>query len=119
MEIEVITTKKKLTKAIVKQLEPATDAQIEIFNNSNEICHGFYVRGLGKGFTERIGLFQSTSGSWVIFGIRQWELSKSSKKRAVANANRFIDFETEAKASRFVDVMNSVGDRCLKNHLIL
>lgn len=60
MEIEIITTKKKLSKSIVKQLEPAKFHDIQQPNTMPTI--GCYVRDLGAKYHSRVGLFEGING---------------------------------------------------------
>lgn len=56
MEIEILTTKKKITKSILAQLEEVTFPEMEIFNSLN--APGYYIN-TPKG---RVFLVETHSG---------------------------------------------------------
>ena len=115
MKIEIITTKKKLTKAIVKQLEPATHGDIHHFNNMPKI--GYYVRDLGPKFTDRVAVFEGING-WKTLPLLKWTPSRSYKCR-IFSGNRFKDYDTQDEADNEADKLNTLYNKCIKNHLIL
>ncbi|CAL9956528.1 hypothetical protein VPHK71_0020 [Vibrio phage K71] len=89
MEIEVIATKKKLSKSVIKQLETAVIPDIRHFNNMPTI--GYYVRDLGVKYQDRVAIFEGIN-RWVILELIDWRESQYAD-RAVCK-NRYLDFKT-------------------------
>ena len=114
MEIEVITTKRKLTKSIVKQLNTATINDIKHFNSMPTI--GFYVRDLGAKYQPRVAIFEGIN-RWVILEIIDWRESQYGD-RAVCK-NRYLDFKTVKERDSFLIEYDNLKKSCLKNHLII
>ena len=121
MEIEILTTKKKLTKSIIKQLKPATASQIELFVNIPSL-KGYHVRGLGSSYDDNVGLFQAGNGDWVLMGIRDWYISKSETKvyaRLKGKWSSEKEFGTKEERDSWLKIYNEAKSRMMKNHLII
>lgn len=121
MEIEVITTKKKLSKAVIKQLEPATIHDINHFNSMPTI--GYYVRDLGAKFPPRVALFEGING-WKIIGLRDWEPVGTNRIECSARdmGMRGISVKTigeQFNRDEYLSSYNHMKKSCLKNHLII
>jgi hypothetical protein len=118
MNIEVLTTKKKLSKSIVKQLESANLNDIEYFNSMPTI--GYYVRGLGGVFPPRVAIFEGLNG-WKIIGLRDWEARCDDRiecsARDIGKRGTSVKYINDAK--KYIDSYNKMKEECLKNHLIL
>tara|TARA_R110000803_G_C11989465_1_gene321812 strand:- start:28462 stop:28824 length:363 start_codon:yes stop_codon:yes gene_type:complete len=120
MKIEILTTKKKLTKAIIKQLKPATDAQKYIFTTLPVI--GYHVRGMGKGFSENLGLFESGSGEWVVVNLYPFEASLDAFKvyaQLPRGWSASKTFDTTGQRNEWLETFSAVKLKCMKNHLII
>lgn len=119
IEIEVITSKKKLSKSIVKQLEPASMGDMEYL--ASTIKKGYYIRGLGKGYSPRTAIFQGI-GRWVIANIIDWKRATpdaDGTARHVYDNGRCKSFETTELCDRWWKAYTEMKELCLKNHLIL
>ncbi len=114
MEIEIITTKKKLSKSVIKQLETAKLTDIAHFNSMPTI--GYYVRDLGAKYQPRVAIFEGIN-RWVILELVDWRESQYGD-RAVCK-NRYLDFKTVAMRDQFLIEYNKLKDSCLKNHLVI
>ena len=122
MDIEIITTKKKISKSIIKQLDPATLGDMQHFNSMPNT--GFYVRDLGPKYSPVVLLFEGIIG-WKIIECRSW---KSSASRSAVEAsckeigkrgcsvNQFSSIEIR---DIWLTEYNKLKDSCLKNHLII
>jgi hypothetical protein len=121
MEIEVLTTKKKLTRSIVRQFRNASYEQIINFVSAPDAL-GYHVRDLGDSYPRNVGLFQADSGEWVLVRIRNW-VASSSDLEAHAYINLFFDhdreFETKEDRDLWLENYNTAKKRLMKNHLIL
>jgi len=122
MDIEILTTKKKLTKAIVKQLEPAKSYDLSFLISNTKIA--YYVRDLGPKFSTQVGMFESING-WRRFTILDWHTTTIGC-RLCASAVPFGSrgtmskrFETEKECTEWLDIYNKAKSLALKNHLIL
>lgn len=114
LELEIITTKKKISKSIIKQLEPAELSDIKYFNTMSTL--GYYVRDLGSKYPERVGLFQGVNG-WKIMSLFDWDVSIYDTR--VIFKNRYKDFKDKQERDDWLEEYNKIKKRCLKNHLIL
>lgn len=125
MEIEIVTTKKKLTKSIVSQFRSAEVKDFIYCINKDEKC--FYIIGLGSRFTEKTGIFKSFN-EWVKFPIFNFELSEAlftSRTYDQLMSRHIKLFEiTESGHTRIdqkplIRPYNEVRKRCLENHLFI
>ena len=116
MEIELLTTKKKLTKAIIRQLEHGTTGDIQSFISRNYI--GFYVRDMGKGHTERLGLFEGTTGAWKKLNIYSWR-KDTCGFGLNCYGNRLKSFKNIKDRDEWLEDYNKATNRMLKNHVII
>jgi hypothetical protein len=117
MQIEILTTKKKLSKSIVKQFELATVHDMEVFLSINGEC-AYYITDLGVKQPKRTGIFKNSIGKWVRFDTSKWKVSPHDSNRAYCR-NRYRDFDCALDASNWVKTRNRMADMALKNHLIL
>lgn len=122
MDIEVLTTKKKVTKAMVKQFEPAKSYDLSFLISNTKIA--YYVRGLGPKFTVQTGMFESING-WRTFSILDWHTTTVGC-RLCASAVPFgsrgtmtKSFKTERECKEWLGTYNKAKSLALKNHLIL
>lgn len=122
MNIEILTTKKKVTKAMVKQFEPAKPYDLNFLLSNTKIA--FYVRDLGPKFSARVGMFESING-WRRFTILDWHTT-TVDCRLSASAVPFgsrgtisKSFETKEQCIEWLDTYNKAKSLALKNHLIL
>lgn len=122
MEIEILTTKKKISKSIIQQLDPAKLFDMEHLNNINGI--GYYVRNLGAKYPPVVMIFEGING-WKIIGCRGWrsvdyrpcvEASASEIGSRGTSVLNMYNFEIRDK---WIDAYNKTKEICLKNHLIL
>lgn len=120
MNIEILTTKKKLSKSIIKQLDPATNFDIGQIVNVGKI--GFYVRGIGVGGALRTGLFE-TNCKWVTLPLLEWIGQDGSKRLTCKNEGGngcFIkDFESVECRDKWLHLYSQAKALCEKNHLFL
>ena len=123
MEIEVLTTKKKLTKSIVKQLKPATLSDMRhalSFHKTIQI--GYHIRGLNGSASLKTGLFMGVN-EWCIVELFEWKPSTSMTAITARNPNgrgEFIRrYETIGERDAFISAYNDIKDLCNKNHLML
>ena len=120
MEIEVITTTKKVTKSVIKQLEWAKLHDITHFINMK--TDGFYVRDLGPKYSKRVLLFQGIN-SWVVCMERDWEVCSYNHSKLKAyvsrNSSTIKEFNNQMECEVYLNAYNELRKRCLKNHLIL
>ena len=75
MEIEIGTTKKKLTKAMIKQFAHATLSDMQSIEGS-----GFYVRDLGASYAKKVAVFRTANG-WRRMNLRYGNSMKYRSKR--------------------------------------
>ncbi len=115
MEIEVITTRKKLSKQVVKQLEKATLSDMVMFNDGVEA--GYYIRDLGKGFQERVALFKGVNDKWVTLGMPLSDTIVTSLDYVSIGGVKFL--VGSDNKNLFIDEFCKLRKRCYKNHLIL
>lgn len=119
MNIEVITTKKKISKSVIRQLEPAGIASMNLFLSISG-SRAYYVTDMGPKFPVRVGIFKDFFGNWVRFNASEWKESSCNKKRALMKGgNRLIDFESEKEMRDWVNTKNKMCKLALKNHLII
>ena len=121
MEIEVITTKKKLSKAVVKQLEVASVH--DMHHCFNVIKRAFFVRGLGSKYTDNTDLFEGING-WKVMPLLDWKELSESMLTASARPYRRRGcmtkrFETAESRDKWIKDYNNLKSLALKNHLIL
>lgn len=118
MEIEILTTKKKLTKSIIKQLETGTTGDMQAFTGS-QMTRGFYVRGLGKGFTEKVGIFEGIAGVWKSLLIYKWEADDDDNKAIYRYICTRASFGSESERDEWLELYSEATSRMLKNHVII
>ena len=118
MEIEILTTKRKLTKLIIKQLEPATSGDMQAFTDSSANL-GFYVMDIGKGYTQRVGLLQGTGGIWKSLQIRNWARDGDCCMIRVANYGLARSFGSEEIRDKWLESYNETKKKLLQNHVII
>lgn len=120
MKIEILTTKKKLSKSIVKQLDPATEFDLGQIINVGKV--GFYVRDIGIGGAKRTGLFE-TNCKWVSLPLLDWKASGKDTRITARNecgSGCFINnFNTLEQRDRWLSTYNEAKSLCEKNHLML
>ena len=120
MEIEIITTRKKLTKAIVKQLEPAKLGDLNYVVST--IKRGFYIRGLGKMYAPRVAVFEGIN-KWCIISIRDWKpVGSTPRAESPSLSGRGVSvksFDSVELRDMWLDAYNEMKSLCTKNHLIL
>ena len=122
MNIEILTTKKKLTKSIIKQLKPATFSDMRhAISFDRSICVGYHIRGL-PGPSNKIGLFMGVN-EWCVFDILDWKKCKTMTAISASNPKGEGDFirryETKEELDMFISTYDKIKDLCNKNHLIL
>ena len=113
LEIEVISTKKKLTKAVIKQLEPANVFDME--NKDIDTC-AYYIRGMGKGYAAKVGLFKSRAG-WRTINLNNCK--PSSKVGVYIGNGMTVQYADEETRDRWLTAYDNIKRMCLKNHLII
>lgn len=122
MKIEILTTKKKVTKAMVKQFEPAKPYDLSFLISNTKIA--YYVRDLGKKFTVQTGMFESFNG-WRTFSILDWQsttvdtLLEASAKPMGMRGAATKRFENKKQRDEWLSDYNKAKALALKNHLIL
>ena len=120
VEIEVITTKKKLSKAVIKQLEPASLGDLRQVVSVSKI--GYYVRDLGKGYSPRVAVFRGV-GHWCVINLRDWEaVGDKPMAQAKALGGRGFSikkFPSVEQRDVWLSAYNDMKRLCSKNHLIL
>ncbi len=95
MEIEVVTTKKKLTKSIIDQLLLPTHEDLAIVTLYPERVLGYVVI---KG--EKIALIKGVD-DWKKMNIQyQWKASSNSE---CISGNRFLRFENDETRNLFLE----------------
>lgn len=99
MEIEILTTKRKVTKSILDQLEKVTFPEMEIFNSLNE--PGYYIN-TPKG---RVFLVETHSG-W-----KKLPEATSSEYQLMSTHSAYI-------RNNSIKIYNTFVKKC-KNHLII
>lgn len=99
MEIEILTTKKKITKSILAQLEKVTFSEMEIFNSLN--IPGYYIN-TPKG---KVFLVETHSGWKKLPGVTsaQYQLMSTRPDHIRNNS---------------LKIYNTFVKKC-KNHLII
>lgn len=119
MEIEVITTKKRLTKSVVKQLNTATE---DDFNHLvNVTKKGFYIIGLGKGYSYKTALFYGLN-RWCTLSIRDWRSVIDRPELNASTGGKWTtvkSFSSIPNRDSWFYAYNDVVKLCLKNHLII
>lgn len=115
MDIEILTTKKKLTKSVVAQLEEATLGDLEHALHVGKI--GYYVKGLHGYKNARTGLIRGIV-TWKVFPLNAWE-KHGDKSIRLSPYQPSESFSSTEVRDKFFEVYHAVGKLCLKNHLIL
>lgn len=119
MEIEIITTKRKLSKSVVKQLELATVADMTALSGTDRA--GYYVRDIGASYPSRVGVFAGVNG-WVILPIRDWKACGKSRAECKALKGFGVsvrEFSSTKERDSWLSSYDAAKEKCLKNHLIL
>ncbi|RDL44323.1 hypothetical protein DN730_07920 [Marinomonas piezotolerans] len=119
IEIEVITTKKKLNKSIVKQLKPASIGDMLQAVNVNR--EGYHIRDLGSGYPSQVAVFKGIN-EWCILGLRDWRSSGDldiSAKPLKGRGISYRKFKTTEERDAWIEAYNNAKELCLKVHLIL
>lgn len=118
MQIEVLTTKKKLTKSMVKQLKNADLKDMQHFLDSEN--DGYYIKDLGPKYTNKVAIFKGVN-EWCMLDCRNWEVSVNEKKiySTFKGYSRQMEFETNTQRNKWIGTYNEVVANCSKNHLIL
>lgn len=119
IEIEVVTTRKKLTKLIVKQLKPASIGDMLQTVNVNH--EGYYVRDLGNGYPPNVAILKGIN-EWCILGLRDWTPSgdlEISAKPLKGRGTSYRKFKTTGERDAWIEAYNKAKELCLKVHLIL
>lgn len=115
IEIEVITTKKKLSMAIVKQLRKSNKFDMDIFNSSDRV--GYHINNVSTSRSKQLMLFQGINDEWVIADLLNWKMSTHNTDTImVGSVCRTFNKQS---AAEWIEAYNTTKERCLKNHLIL
>ena len=123
MDIEILTTKKKLSKSLVKQLNIATLGDLRHVHSTTKV--GYYIRDLGKGSPANVMLFEGIY-QWVRVGVRSWEKSNTRDTEIYAPASELGDRGTSVKSfsckgsrDSWIEAYDAAKKICLKNHLFI
>jgi hypothetical protein len=120
MNIEILTASKRLSKSVIKQLDPASDFDIGQIVNVEKI--GYYVRDIGIGGAYKTGLFE-TNCKWVTLPLLSWVGQLGSKRLTASVDTRkgcFLrDFESVEERDSWLEYYNKAKAICEKNHLFL
>lgn len=114
MEIEIITTKKKLTKSIVNQFRRANSSDIEYLLNGKD--DGYHIINLGAKYTEKTGIFKSND-EWVKLSLLKVEQNRFRNIRYTAELGRLLGFDFTNKT--LLEKYDQAKDKLLKNHLFI
>ena len=122
MEIEILTTKKKLSKNIIKQLDPATVNDMAYFNSMPTF--GYYIRDLGAKYPPVVLLFEGLNG-WKIVGCRSWRAVEyrpcveAPASEIGCRGTSVRTMESSEYRDNWLREYNNLKESCLKNHLII
>ena len=98
MYIEILTTKKKLTKAMIKQFEPADWKYINFYFNFHSSCSEgklFIVRSV---FKFPVLIFNGSDGLWRYFPLHDYTISVKGDDVYVNNSRHlFINDKKSAE----------------------
>lgn len=115
--IEVITTKRKLTKSMVKQMRTATFFRIyDCIHDGHPSKILGYVTEVYKGVD--LAIIHHNSDYYTI-QMHEWSLDTSDKKRIHASGCRNHRFETEVEAETFIKAMKRLKFLLGSNHIYL
>ena len=109
MEIEILTTKKKLTKAMIKQFKPATLLDMQHIEGS-----GFYVRDLGAKYGQKVAVFRTADG-WRRIDLRETKMRDVSSIYLGAGV---MFFNSQEERDEWLDAYKVVKYRC-NRHVII
>ncbi len=120
MEIEIITTKKKLSKSIIKQLKPASLGDLNHLVNVVKI--GYHFRGLGNGYPAKVYVFMGIN-EWCFFGCRPWGKVPDRPilecKSLTGVGTTIKKFGDEENCVSWLNAYNDAAKLCDKNHLFI
>jgi len=110
MEIEIITTKKKLSKSIINQMPAANKFELK-----NGIVLG-YVLGIVKdSFKTGIILFDN---EYYVFALN-WKCGEKTVYRKVGRYSSSIEFSCETECQEWWKFYVKARDEALKTHIYI
>ena len=113
MEIEILTTKKKLSKSIIKQMKPADISDMNYFLTMPS--NGFFVRNIDKNLGDVL-IFEGIN-TWCVISRLDYSTSIHDRKLMVDNGYR--SFESKEKRDKWLESYNKVKHLCIRNHLYI
>ena len=118
MEIELITTKKKLSKSIIKQMNEASIDDMEHAVKKGKSM--FYVNDVYPKDSVSVGIIFGANG-WRRLMLRDWRLPKlSSEDASVYCRNRERRFDDGALyRDRWLKAFKEVKRKCEKNQVFI
>jgi hypothetical protein len=120
MNIEILTSSKKISKSMIKQLDPASNFDIGQIVNVGKI--GYYVRDIGIGGAKKTGLFE-TNCKWVTIPLLNWSGNEDSKmlscKNECGKGCLVKRFDSVKERDLWLHDYNRAKSLCEKNHLFL
>ena len=119
LEIEIVTTKKKLSKQIVKQLGPASLGDLNHLVNNKVGC-GYHIRNLGAGYPPIVFIFKGVNG-WVLCERRQWKKRSNEGRMFYYTAKGSVTkkFKDPETCEVYFNAYKNAEKLCMENHLIL
>lgn len=119
MEIEILTTKKKISKSLIKQFKPASLLDLEtIISSPNS---GYFVRNLSKDLAPEVAVFQGANDQWCRISIREWKRydRKLQAKALTGRGQTVKDMGSAQSAENWLMVYAKAMEKCKKNHLYI
>lgn len=118
MEIEIVTTKKKLSKSLVLQMKSANLEQMKYAVQFPHLMLG-YVTNLSKDINQAI-IIKGTTDYYIV-PVIDWTLSGDTGLNARLGGywNRNKQFPSEEKRTEWLDVYNSIVKFTKHSHIYL
>jgi hypothetical protein len=113
MQIEIVTTKKKLTKSIVKQMDEADWAFINEQLKNNPHTEFFKINDV---FKFPVVIFLNWKGDWSYFPLHKYTLSADGLNAYINNA-RHVWIRNKNSAELFIENVELIN-RTMKKIII-
>ena len=113
MNIEIITTKKKLTKSIIKQFELADWKYINFFFKAKPEAYFNKIYRINDVYKYPVVIFQGHCGMWYQFPMHKYTLTVKGDDCYVNNA-RHLFINSAEMANEFIDKTSMIKDLSIK-----
>ena len=113
MEIEIITTKRKLTQSIIKQMPFASLEELRNCSNVPELVYGYVVCGKAE-----FALLKGMKGA-VKSSLLKWKRPGNANSTTLYSGNYTRTFNTTGEMEAELNIRNTVYEIARQTHIYI